>query len=226
MGTDARVPEALAWLEKQGSKKVREEALTRYGITAPQSYGVKMGDIQALAKALGRDHELAAQLWDTGWYEARLLCAYVDDPAKVTVAQMNRWAKDFDNWGICDTVCFKLFDSVPGAWSRIEPWSKAKPEFVKRSAFALLACMALHGKATEAQLRQGLALCEKAATDERNFVKKSVSWALRSIGGRSKALHKATSDVATRLAASKDSTARAIGKEALRDLNKSKARLK
>jgi hypothetical protein len=99
MAEDPRVAEALAWLEKQGSAKTREEAQVRYGITAKKSYGVKMGDVQALAKALGRDHELAAQLWDTGWYEARLLCAYVDDPAKVTVAQMNRWAKDFDKLG-------------------------------------------------------------------------------------------------------------------------------
>jgi len=226
MAEDARVADALAWLEKKGADKTREEAQVRYGITAAKSYGVKMGDVQALAKALGRDHELASQLWATGWYEARLLCAYVDDPAKVTVAQMNRWAKDFDNWGICDTVCFKLFDDVPGVWSRIEPWSKAKGEFEKRTAFALIACMALHGQATDAQLLKGLSLCEKAATDERNFVRKGVSWALRSIGLRSQALHAATSKVAERLAASEDTTARAIGKEALRDLKKSKERLK
>ena len=226
MAADARVAEALAWLEKQGSRKVREEAQVRYGITAKKSYGVKMGDVQALAKALGRDHGLAAQLWDTGWYEARLLCAYVDDPAKVTVAQMNRWAKDFDNWGICDTVCFTLFDNVPGVWSRIEPWSKAKGEYEKRTAFALMACMSLHGQATDAQLMKGLALCEKAATDERNFVRKSVSWALRAMGQRNKALHAATSKVAERLAASEDKTARSIGKEALRDLKKAKARIK
>ena len=196
MAKAARVAEALAWLEKQGSKKTREEALTRYGITAPKSFGVAMGDIQALAKALGRDHDLAAQLWGTGWYEARLLCAYVDDPAKVSVAQMDRWARDFDNWGICDTVCFKLFDSVPGVWSRIEPWSKAKGEYEKRTAFALMACMSLHGQATDAQLMKGLALARRPRTDERNFVRKfGELGALRSIGG---AARRCTRDVGWR----------------------------
>ena len=223
MAKDPRVAEAIAWLEQRGSKKVREEALTRYGITAPKSFGVKVGDVQALAKKLGRDHGLAAELWATGWYEARLLCAYVDDPAKVTTAQMRKWAKDFDNWGICDTICLALFDRVPDAWALVEPWSKAKGEFEKRTAFAMIAGVAVHRRATEAQLRKGLQLCERAATDERNFVRKGVSWALRAVGTRGgKTLHAATFDVATRLAASEDKTARAIGKEALRDLKKSK----
>ena len=223
MAGDPRIAEALAWLEKRGSRKVRDEALTRYGITAPKSFGVKVGDIQALAKKLGTDHELAAALWATGWYEARLLCAYVDDPAKVTPAQMRKWAKDFDNWGVCDTLCLALFDRVPGVWALVDPWSRAKAEFEKRSAFALIAGLVVHRRATDGQMLEGLRLCERAATDERNFVRKGVSWALRAIGTRGGvALHAATFEVAARLAESDDKTARAIGKEALRDLKKSK----
>ncbi|APV48245.1 hypothetical protein BWI17_00270 [Betaproteobacteria bacterium GR16-43] len=224
MSTRAEVVrEALAWLEEKGSAKVREEAQVRYGIVAPKSFGVKVGEVQKLAKMLGRDHALAAALWATGWYEARLLCAYVDDPAQVTPAQMRKWAKDFDNWGVCDTLCLALFDRVPGVWALVEPWSKAKGEFERRSAFALMAGLVVHRRATEAQLREGLKLCERAATDERNFVRKGVSWALRAMATRgSKPLQAATLDVATRLAESEDKTARAIGKEALRDLKKSK----
>ena len=94
--------------------------------------------IQSLAKRLGRNHELAAALWDTGWYEARMLASFVDEPARVTPAQMDRWCRDFDNWGICDTVCFHLFDRTPHAWRKVAQWSDRRDEFVKRAAFALL----------------------------------------------------------------------------------------
>jgi 3-methyladenine DNA glycosylase AlkD len=111
--------------------------------------------IKAMGKKLGTDHALALALWDTGWYEARLLTAFVDDPAKVTAAQMDRWARDFDNWGVCDTLCFSLFDRTPHAWRKAEQWAKQDAEFVKRAGYALLACLALHDKAaSDAQVSQ------------------------------------------------------------------------
>lgn len=118
-----RVREVLERLERRGSRRAREEMRTRYGIIAPKAYGVSMGVIQQVAKSLGRDHALAAALWATGWYEARLLAAYVDEPEHVTAAQMDRWARDFDNWGVCDTLCFCLFDRTPHAWRKVEQWS-------------------------------------------------------------------------------------------------------
>src|SRR5262245_1689577 len=111
-----QVRDALAWLERRGSRRTREEMLTRYGITAPKAFGVSVGAIQQLAKRLGRDHALAVALWDTGWYEARLLASFVAQPERVTQAQMDRWARDFDNWGVVDTVCFQLWDRTPHAW--------------------------------------------------------------------------------------------------------------
>jgi 3-methyladenine DNA glycosylase AlkD len=217
--TPAQVREALEWLERRGSARVREEMLTRYGITAPKSFGVPMGTIQQLAKRLGRDHDLAAALWATGWYEARMLASLVDEPEKVTAAQMDRWARDFDNWGICDTVCFKLFDRAPHAWSRVEPWSRRRDEFVKRAAFALLASLGLHDKGTgDAPFLRSLALIERGAADERNFVKKGVSWALRAVGRRNQALNAAALEVARRLAESPAPAPRWVGKDALREL--------
>lgn len=227
--TAERVAEALAWLERKGSKRVREEALTRYGITAPRSFGVRIGDIQLLAKRLGKDHALAAALWNTGWYEARLLCSYVDEPDKVTVAQMDRWAREFDNWGIVDTICFVLFDRSKHGWSRVEPWCKRKEEYVRRAGFVMLACLGAHDRtAPDSAFLKGLRLIERGATDERNFVKKGVSWAIRIIGGRNQALHDATRETCERLAQSEDPTARSIGKLGLRDLNSAslKARLR
>ena len=221
----ARVAEALAWLKRRGTKKNRD-GMARYAIVAPKAFGVSMSTIQQLGKRLGRDHELAGALWDTGWYEARMLAAFVDEPDKVTAAQMDRWARDFDNWAVCDHQCFHLFDRTPHAWRKIEQWSRRREEFVKRAAFALLASVALHDKTTsDAPFMRSLILIEAAASDERNFVKKGVSWALRGVGRRSRALNAASVDTARRLAHSADSTAaRWIGRDALRELTSAAVR--
>jgi 3-methyladenine DNA glycosylase AlkD len=218
-GQADRVREALQWLERRGSQRAREEMLTRYGINAPKAFGVPMSAIQQLGKRLGRNHALAAALWETGWYEARSLAAYVDDPAQVTAAQMERWVRDFDNWAICDTMCFKLWDQTPHAWGKVEQWTRRRDEFVKRAGFVLLACLALHDKAAADQrFLRSLRLIERAASDERNFVKKAVSWALRGIGRRNRTLRAAALDIARQLADSSDATERWIGKDALREL--------
>lgn len=210
---------ALASLERRGSKRVRDEMGPRYGIFAENAYGVPMRDIQAIAKELGRDHELAEALWNAGVYEARLLTAYVDDPAAVTSAQMDRWAKDFDNWGVVDTVCFSLFDRSPHAWKKVTPWCRRREEFVRRAGFVLLACLALHDKnASDDAFMKTLPLLERGAMDERHLVSKAVSWAIRSIGGRSAALNAALIDMGGRLATADDAPSRTVGKLALKDL--------
>ena len=190
---------ALAELERMGTSRDRDN-LARFGITADKAFGVSMANIQALAKRLGRDHALAAALWKTGWYEARLLTSFVDEPRRVTAAQMDRWCRDFDNWGICDTVCFHLFDRTPHAWGKVDQWHDHRGEFVKRAAFALLASLALHDKGCGDQpFVERLVLIERAAPDDRNFVKKGVSWALRLIGRRNRALNAQALAVARRL---------------------------
>ena len=214
----ARVEDALAALEKMSTKRDRDN-LKRFGITAGKAYGVSMANVQGLAKRLGRNHELAAALWDTGWYEARLLTSFVDEPERVTPAQMDRWCRDFDNWGICDTVCFHLFDRTPHAWTKVAQWHDKRAEFVKRAAFALLASLALHDKrAADRQFVEGLAFIELAATDDRNFVKKGVSWALRLIGRRNRPLNREAIVVARRLAASPEAAARWVGTGAVKEL--------
>jgi len=208
----------LAALEALSTKRDREN-LARFGITAKSAFGVSMANIQKLSKQLGRDHELACALWDTERYEARLLMAYVAEPERVTSAQLERWCKGFDNWAVCDTLCFCLFDRVPLAWDKIRKWSEQRPEFVKRAAFALLASIAGHDKhATDASFIEGLALIEREAKDERNFVKKAVSWALRRIGRRNRALNRAAVELSARLAASSDATERWLGRSAHKEL--------
>jgi 3-methyladenine DNA glycosylase AlkD len=193
--------------------------MARYAIPSDKAFGVSMSNIQLLAKRLGRSHTLAAALWNTGWYEARLLASYVDQPARVTSRQMDHWCRDFDNWAICDTICFALFDRTPHAWHKVEQWSNRRNEFVKRAAFALLWGLTVHDKgASDKQFANGLLLIERAATDERHFVKKAVNMALRAIGKRNPALHAAALAVAQRLAASPQPAARWVGKDALREL--------
>jgi 3-methyladenine DNA glycosylase AlkD len=217
--TAGRVRESLSWLERRGSKRVRDDMLSRYGITAPKAYGVPVGTIQQLGKQLGKDHELAAALWATGWYEARMLCAFVDEAERVTPGQMDRWARDFDNWGICDTICFHLFDRTPLAWKKVGPWSRRREEFVKRAAFALLAGLSLHDKkADDEAFLESLALIERAAADDRNFVKKGVSWAIRVMGRRNRTLNAACLETARRLVESDQPAARWIGRETVKEL--------
>jgi 3-methyladenine DNA glycosylase AlkD len=216
--------EVLKWLEERGSKRV-VQGMARYGIPSDGAVGVPMGALLKLAKQLGTDHELSLALWASGCYEARLLAALVGDPKRVTRRQMDAWAAGFQNWGDCDTVCFKLFDRVPFAFEKAPRWAKSPREFVKRGGFVLMACLALHDKAApDASFLVFLPLVEKGATDERNFVAKGVSWALRAIGGRSPALHTAATATAERLAKSPDAARRWVGKDALRELTSPKLR--
>ena len=217
--TDVRA--LLAELERLGTTKRRDDLAPRYGIHTAKAFGTTMPDIQALARRLGRDSALAAGLWKTGWLEARMLAAFVEEPAHVTPAQMDRWCEDFDNWAICDTACMHLFDRTPHAFAKVEQWARSSDEFVRRAAFALLASLSLHDKraATESFARC-LPLIEDAALDERNFVKKGVSWALRAIGERNTALNAAALALAHRLATAESPSARWVGKDALRQLGK------
>lgn len=214
---DPRVEAVLTALRAEASPKFRADMGPRYGLHVEKAWGVPMARIQAVAKPLGRDHGLAESLWGTGWYEARMVACMIADPALVTVEQMDRWRADFDNWGIVDTVCFKLWDRVPHAFGRVDAWAGLNDEFGRRAAFALLACLALHKKGTDADFLDRLRLIEQAATDGRNFVKKGANWALRAIGGKkSPALRTAARTLADRLAASSDPAARWVGKDAAR----------
>jgi 3-methyladenine DNA glycosylase AlkD len=199
--------------------------MARYGIKAERAFGVTMGTLLSLKKRLGQDHALSLALWESGWYEARLLAALVGDPERVTRRQMNAWAHGFENWADCDTVCFKLFDRTPFAWEKARQWSRSPREFVKRGGFVLMASLALHDKAApDKSILSLLPLIEKGAHDDRNFVKKGVNWALRSIGRRNLALNAAAQRVAKRLALSEEASCRWVGKDALRELASPKVR--
>ena len=164
----------LAVLRDHASAETLAQMGPRYGIHTASALGVPMAAMKKVARDLGRDHALASELWLTGVYEARTVAALVDEPALVTIEQMDAWCADFDTWALCDTVCFSLFDRAPDAWSRLEPWARDERELVRRASFALLWSLALHDtSADDARFVAGLALVEQDAADERPLVTKS-----------------------------------------------------
>jgi len=218
LSLDDQVEAALVWLKKHSTRATRD-GMARYAIPSDNAYGVAMKDIKALGKQLGQRNDLAIALWDTGVYEARMLTSFVADPALLKSTQMDRWCKDFDNWAICDAMCFNLFDRSPHRWAKVKQWSTSRKEFEKRTAFALLWSLSVHDKkAADEQFIDGLGLIERAASDERNFVKKAVNMALRAVGKRNQKLNSAAVLLARRLTDSDNQTARWVGRDALREL--------
>jgi 3-methyladenine DNA glycosylase AlkD len=195
------------------------EGMARYGIRAAEVWGCSMPEIRRLARELGKDHELADALWRTGVYDARILAVLIDEPAKVTTRQMERWAKDFDSWALCDATCGHLFDKTPYAWGKAIEWTGRREEYVKRAGFVLMAALAVHDKkAPHERFRAFLPLIVRHATDDRNFVKKAVNWALRQIGKRSRQLNEAAIQTAHEIRRIDSKASRWIAADALREL--------
>ena len=192
--------------------------MARFGIATKGTLGISIYDLRPLAREIGLDHRLAGQLWATGIHEARILAGFIDDPAKVTKAQMERWVRDFDSWDVCDQVT-ELFVRTPHGRRKIREWARREEEFVKRAAFAMIAELAWHDKAARDEaFRPFLGLITEAADDGRNYVKKAVNWALRNIGKRNAALNRQAVAVAQELKTRDSPAARWIASDAIREL--------
>jgi 3-methyladenine DNA glycosylase AlkD len=194
--------------------------MARYGINSSDAFGVPMPYLRAKAKHLGKNHRLALELWDAGVHETKILAALVDEPASVTEKQMEKWVADFASWDVCDQVCSNLFDKTPFAYKKAVEWTTREKEFVKRAGYVMMAALSVHDKkAPDEVFVKFLPLIESGADDERNFVKKAVNWALRSIGKRNAALNRSAIATAERIRASGSKPARWIAADALRELN-------
>jgi 3-methyladenine DNA glycosylase AlkD len=211
------VETVIAELRALGSAENRA-GMARFGINTARAFGVPMTAQRPLARKYRRNHGLALALWASGYHEARILAALIDDPATVTPRQMDAWAADFNSWDLCDQVCLKLFVKTPYTEAKIVRWAKDRREFVRRAAFALMAAYSVHGKDADEALLRFLPLIEAAATDERNFVRKAVNWALRQVGKQNSRLHAPALKLARQLAASDNRAARWIGNDAVREL--------
>jgi 3-methyladenine DNA glycosylase AlkD len=209
------------------SNQAAVEGMTRFGINPKNTLGVSIPFIRKLAREAGRDHQLARQLWASGIHEARILATMVDDPRQVTETQMERWVKDFDSWDICDQCCSNLFDKSPLAYQKVHAWTSKNAEFVKRAGFVLMATLAVHDKkASDSQFQRFLPTIERESTDDRNFVKKAVNWALRQIGKRNLALNRLALKTAKQIQRKNSPAGRWVASDAIRELTSDNVRRK
>jgi len=195
--------------------------MARFGINTERALGISVTRLRQMAKGIGKSHALALALWDSGIHEARILASIVDEPDAVTEEQMEAWVAEFNSWDIVDQVCGNLFDKTPYAWDKAVEWTERPEEFVKRAGFSLIAYMAVHLKKTgDREFERFFPFIERAASDDRNFVKKAVNWALRQIGKRSDYLRPQAIACAERIAEQDSRTARWIARDALKELRR------
>jgi len=194
--------------------------MARYGIDTKNAYGVPIPILRKMAKDIGKNHTLAARLWDSGIHEARLLACFVEVPSAVEEKQMENWVEEFDSWDVCDQCCSNLFDKTPVAYEKAMKWSSRSEEFVKRAGFVLMAVLSVHDKKTGDKIfLKFLPVIKKASSDDRNYVKKAVNWALRQIGKRNIFLNKAAIKSAGEIQKINSKSARWVAADALRELN-------
>ena len=204
---------------KSKAKPDNLPGMARYGINTEKRLGVQIPELRQLAKETGKNHQIALELWQTGIAEARILAAMTDEPEKVTEQQMENWVKDINSWDIDDQITMNLFEKTPLSWKKITDWSQRPEEFVRRTAYSLLACLAWHNKtATDQQFTQLFPVIASGATDERKSIQKAISWALRTIGKRNPQLNRAAIQLAQEIQQTNTKPARWIANDVTREL--------
>lgn len=192
-----------------------------------KKYGIKMPILRKLAKDIGKNHDLALKLWDHGFHESRLLATLIEDYKKVSETQLDSWVNDFDTWDLCDQACINILVKMPLAIEKIPVWAKSGKEFVKRTAFSLIAVIAVHDKKSDdSYFEEFFPLIKDACYDNRNFVKKSVNWAIRSIGKKNKYLNKKAINICNEILEFEYKSAKWIAKNALKELESEKVQSK
>jgi 3-methyladenine DNA glycosylase AlkD len=208
----------LRELKGLANPKVRAK-MAYFGVHVPKAYGVSSPVLHKFAKHIGKDHRLAQELWTTGIHEARILATFIGEPERITAAEMERWACDFNSWDIVDAACCYLYAHTKFAWKKAAEWSRRSEEFEKRAGFSLVAYLSYKDKvASDARFLQFLRVIEREAHDERNFVRKAVNWTLRNIGKRNLRLNREAIQAAERIRKQDSRAARWIAADALREL--------
>lgn len=210
---------------KDNANPKNVEGMARFGISAKNTFGISIPFLRNLAKKINKEyppsdrHLLSLKLWNSSFHEARILASLVDEPGLITEKQMDEWANDFDSWDVCDQVCMNLFDETKFFEKKIINWAKSDKEFVRRAAFTLIAVTAVHNKElTNKDFELYFSLIKKYSTDERNFVKKAVNWALRQIGKRNEYLRKQALRASYEILEIDNKAAKWIAKDAIKEL--------
>lgn len=193
--------------------------MARYGITPENTYGASIPNLRKIAKEIGISHKLAQQLWITDIRETRILASMIDDLDMVTEAQMENWVNEFNYWEICDQCCMNLFEKTKFAYKKAVEWSAREKEFIKRAGFVLMARLAVSDKkADDNKFEKFFPIIKREAIDERNYVKKAVSWALRQIGKRNLNLNGRAIKIAKEIQEMDSKSAKWIASDAIREL--------
>ena len=210
--------EIIEFLEENKNEK-NIKGMERFKIDSDKIYGIKMDVLRKLAKKIGKDHDLALKLWEHGYHESRILATLVEEEDKMDDDQLEEWVNDFDTWDLCDQACLNLFSNSEKAISKIPDWAESEEEFVKRTAFSLIAVIAVHDKTSKnSYFESFFPIIKNACDDNRNFVKKAVNWALRSIGKKNKYLNKKAIKLANEISELDYKSAQWIAKDALKEL--------
>lgn len=221
-GAAPSAEEVIAQLASLGNERHRE-GMERFGINAGTALGVSIPNVRKIARPLRGNHRLALDLWKTGIHEARILASIIDDPQQVTPRQLDSWARAFNSWDVCDQCCINLFVRTEFAHDKAMEWSFHTEEFIKRAGFAMMAAIAVHDKgAPNEAFAPFLERIKEESTDNRNFVRKAVNWALRQIGKRNRTLNAAATETAREIAMIDSKAARWIASDALREFEKLK----
>ena len=203
------------------------EGMARYGINPENTYGVSIPNLRKIAGETGKNHALAQELWASGIHEARILASMIDDPKMATEEQLESWVKDFDSWDVCDQCCMNLFKKIGLAYRKADEWSESDEEFVKRAGFVLMACLAVSDKkADDRQFEIFLPIIKREASDNRNYVKKAVNWALRQIGKRNANLNKKAIETSKEIQKMDSRSAKWIASDAIRELASESVRIR
>lgn len=219
---------------KEILKKLKEMAnpeavagMAKFGINPENTYGISIPNLRRMAKEIGKDHRLAQQMWDSGIHEARILASMIDEPEKVTKEQVEDWVKDFDSWDVCDQVCMNLFEKAGFAYKKAVEWSKRDEEFVKRAGFVMMARLAVSDKKVgDERFLKFFPLIKRESTDNRNFVKKAVNWALRQIGKRNINLNKLSIKTAEEIQRIDSKSAKWIASDTIKELKNKRFTIK
>jgi len=204
---------------KSLSNEKNKEGMARFGINTQKAFGISVAELRKLAAQIGKKHNLALKLWDTGYHEARILASMIDEPGLVSEKQMEAWVKDFNSWDLCDQCCMNLFSHSKLAYKKAIEWSSKDKEFVKRAGFALMASMASKSKkAKDFAFIRLLPIIKRESRDERNYVRKAVNWALRQIGKRNVNLNRKALKTAEEILQLDSTSAKWIATDAIREL--------
>lgn len=200
------------------------ENMKRFGIRYVKSYGLRLPQIRKIAKSCGKSHELALQLWNHGYHETYLLATLVEEPEKVTLAQLEEWVDSFYSWDLVDQACINLLRFIPQARDNIFVWCNCEDEFTKRTAFSLIAVLAVHEK--DADFEKYFEILKEGSRDNRNFVKKSVNWAIRQIGKTSLENNRKAIGLAREILEMDDKSSKWVARNALKELESDKVQCK